>query len=70
MVGLLIENQLHKKSNPHYTYGIMPKHNTSGGAHLCAYATQFRIPPKKQRRNGGELPTLIALFLTSTLNGW
>ena len=42
---------------------------TSGGAHLCARATQCRIP-KKERRNGGEPPTPIAMSLITTLSGW
>ena len=42
-----IESKLQKRSNRHYTRGITPKHVMSGGAHLCACATQFRTPKKK-----------------------
>ena len=64
------KSKLQKRSNLYSTRGITPKHVTSGGAHLCALATQFRIPKKKQRRNGGEPPTPIAMSLTTKLSGW
>ena len=41
---------------------ITVKHVTSGGIHLYACASQFGIS-KKQRRNGGEPPTSIAMSL-------
>ena len=63
------KNKLQERSNLHYCCGITPKHVTSGGAHLCASAAQFRIP-KKKRRNGDEPPTPIAMSLTTALRGW
>ena len=64
-----IKGKFQKSSNRHYTRGITPKHVTSGKADLCACATQFRTLKKKQRRNSGESPTLIAMSLTTTLSG-
>ena len=43
-----IEIKLQKSSNRHYTHGFTQKHVTSGGAHLCACATQFQTPKKKK----------------------
>ena len=60
-----IESKLQKSSNRHYTRGITPKHVTSGVVDLCACATQFQTPKKKQRRNSGESPTLISMSLTN-----
>ena len=37
-----IESKLETRSNRHYTRGITSKHVTSGGAHFCVRATQFR----------------------------
>ena len=37
-----IESKLQNTSNRHYTRGITSKNVTSGGAHFCACATQFR----------------------------
>ena len=47
----------------------MPKHVTSGGAHLCAVQHNFECRKKKKRRNGGDPPALIAMSLTTTLSG-
>ena len=65
-----LESKLQKRSNRHYTRGITSKHVTSGGAYLCACATQFRTPKKKKHRNSGEPLTPIAKSLTTTLSGW
>ena len=46
--AVLRKSKLQKRSNLHDTRGITPKHATSGEAHLCACATQFRIPKKKK----------------------
>ena len=49
-----IESKVQKSSNRPYTRGITPKHVTSGGADLCACATQFPTPKKKQKKTSQQ----------------